>query len=112
MRIQIDLRPPDSSLVDFAAYVKAKNEWRRSRPRGYADNEAWELTTINGYAGMQIESGINYMGVKEGPVQSELQEPRPSVAVWYDSDRQAQYTVRAPDEAKLGELRAVVDSMY
>lgn len=108
----MELFPPDSPFVDIPVYIKSQNEKKGVDARGYTDIELWGSTTINGYAGMQIESGFNYTMPRDGPVRPEYRETRPAVVIWCDPVRQVRVRVFSPLEAKLSDLRLVVDSMY
>lgn len=117
--INISIRHPQDPTKNYQRHVESENSetiyWSK---KGYKDGKLFELTTVNGYEGIQIDKGFNFvgsLGVNGMPSDTptdELKEPRPAVIIWYDKKNWAEYDVRAPLGVPLKELREIVASMF
>lgn len=111
----IHQRNPQDPTKNYPRFVEQENkDTTKWIEKGYLDGQLFELTAVNGFRGYQIENGFNYMGGlgTDDPSDKSLREPRKAVVVWYDDEKEVEYTAYAPIGVSLKELREVVDSIY
>lgn len=112
--ILVKIRHPQDPTKNYALHIEETNKNKRYwTEKGYMDGKYLELTTVNGFKGMQEDAGFNFVGFLGDDTPSpELKEPAPAMVVWYDDKNWAEYDVRGPIGVSLKELREVVDSIY
>lgn len=113
--IEIKIRHPQDPTKNYERFIASRNsEYAYWSKKGFKDGKLWQATSINGFEGMQIEAGFNYMGplMEHETPNPALREPRPAVIIWYDNENWAEYRAYAPIGVSLKELREVVDSIY
>lgn len=112
--ILIKIRHPQDPTKNYQLHVEDTNKMKKYwTERGYMDGKYLQLTTVNGFEGMQEDAGFNFVGfLGHDTPTPELREPTPAMVVWYDNKNWAEYFVTAPIGVSLKELREVVDSIY
>jgi hypothetical protein len=110
--ITIGVRHPDDPTRDYRGHTEADN--REKDELKTAGVARWELTTVNGMEGRQIDQGRNISVTErtDGPPEVELLGSHKAVIIWYDSQTWAEFSVWGPYGVGLKELRRVVDSIY